>query len=96
MQSAPGIIHRSTRKVHPHYCLYLVPTIVIVAGTHDSTRTAYVPLRAEELEQVWISTEVLSHGLRHLVVVHLLVQGQREAGVIGCSFITERHVNTMM
>ena len=70
--------------------------IVLEADIHNSTRTGYVPLRAEELEQVGISTEVLSHGLGHLIVVHLLVQGQREARVIGCSFITERHVNTMM
>ena len=33
---------------------------------------ALIPLCFEELQQIWISVEVLSNGIGNLVVVHLL------------------------
>lgn len=53
-----------------------------------------LPLCFEELQEVRVGAEVLGHGARHLVVVHLLRQLESEAGVIGYGFITESHFNS--
>lgn len=56
----------------------------------------FVATLFEELQQIWVCVQILSHCICHLVVVHVLRQLKREAFIPGHQFITEIHFDSII